>query len=323
VFTVTLTPASGQTVTVLALIVSGTATELGDYAAPAPTTLTFSPGVTTRTFTVPVNGDALSEPSETFLVTLSNPTNATIDDGEGVGTIEDDDGAPTLSIGDVTLAEGNDGTTNFVFTVTINPPSGQTVTVQAQTADGTATAGGDYAATGPVTLTFGPRATSQTFTVPVTGDTLGEPDESFAVNLSSAINATIARPQGVGTIVNDDSLPTLSIDDVSLSEGTGGTTSFVFTVTLSATSAQQVTFQAQTADGNATVGSDYTGLSLTTFTIAPGATTQKITILVDADAVAEPNENFAVNLSGATNAAIARPQGVGTIFDDDGVPAPR
>jgi hypothetical protein len=178
-------------------------------------------------------------------------------------------------------------------------------------------------ATGPTTLTFGPRVTSLTFSVPVRGDALGEPDESFAVNLAGAVNATIAKPQGVGVIVNDDTLPTLSIDDVTLAEGNSGTTNFVFTISLSAPSSQIVTVQVQTADGNATVGSDYAGLSLTTVTLAPGVTTQTIPIAVTGDTAPEPHENFAVNLSGATNATIVKSQGVGTILDDDAAPAQR
>jgi hypothetical protein len=257
-------------------------------------------------------------------VQLSEPTNAAIADGEGLGTIENDDSVPTLSIDDVAVLEGNSGTTSFLFTVSLSQGSEETVTVQYQTADGTATAVSDFGAVGPATLTFPARATSQTILVLVSGDTLDEASENFAVNLSNATNATIAKSQGVGTIMNDDTVATLSINDVTMTEGTGGVTRFVFTVTLSAPLIQEATVQAQTADGNATAGVDYAGLPLTTLTFAPGATSQTLAIVVSADTIPEAPENFAVNLSNATNATIAKPQGVGTIMDDDGpVPASR
>ncbi|HSP45244.1 MAG TPA: Calx-beta domain-containing protein, partial [Chthoniobacterales bacterium] len=110
---------------------------------------------------------------------------------------------PVLSVTDVSMAEGNSGTTSFVFTVSLSPSSAQPVTVHFATADGTAIAGSDYqAASG--TLNFSPGDTSKTVTVLVNGDTTFEPDETFFVNLSSAGNAQIAKAQGIGTILNDD-----------------------------------------------------------------------------------------------------------------------
>ena len=133
---------------------------------------------------VTVNGDVKAEPNETLLVNLSAPTNATILDGQGTGTITNDDGAPTLSINDVSVAEGNAGTTTLGFTVTLSAVSGQTVTVDYATANGTATtADGDYlAASG--TLTFAPGVTTQPVNVTVNGDVKDEPNETFLVNLS-------------------------------------------------------------------------------------------------------------------------------------------
>ncbi len=186
---------------------------------------------------------------------------------------------PTLSISDVTLTEGNSGTKNAMFTVTLSTASTQQVTVAFATANGTATAGQDYTAQSG-TLTFAPNATSQTISVVVAGDTTVEPDETFFVNLSAPVNATIADAQGVGTIQNDD-LPSLSINDVTVTEGNTGTTNATFTVTLSAASSQQVTVGYATADGTATTaGSDYTAKS-GTLTFAAGVTSQTITVLVD------------------------------------------
>jgi hypothetical protein len=155
-----------------------------------------------------VVGDTNVEPNETFTVNLSSPSNATIATGTGTGTIVNDDAVslPALSINNVSQNEGNSGTTAFTFTVTLSAVSASTVTVNFATADGTASAGSDYAATSGV-LTFAPGVTTQTVTVNVTGDTTPEANETFFVNLSGAANATIATAQGTGTIVNDDSAP--------------------------------------------------------------------------------------------------------------------
>src|SRR5207253_742685 len=141
-------------------------------------------------------------------------------------TIVNDDPLPAISINDVAANEGNGGTTPFVFTVSLSNPSDQTITVNYATADVTATtADNDYVAASG-TVTFAPGTTSQTITVLVNGDTKFEPNETFFVDLFAATNATIADPQGQGTIVNDDSQPTISINDVTLPEGNAGPTLF-------------------------------------------------------------------------------------------------
>jgi hypothetical protein len=316
VFTVSLSPASGQTVTVNYATADGTATAGNDYLAVNSTTLTFNPGVTSLPISVPVIGDAMNEANETFFVNLSDATNANIADNQGQGTITNDDALPTLSINDhVSVTEGNSGTVNAVFTVTLSPASGQTVTVNYATADGTATAGIDYQA-GSSTLIFNPGVTSLPVNVQVTGDTLNEANETFFVNLSGATNATIDRSQGVGTINDDDSL-VLNISDVSMAEGNSGTVNVVFTVSLSLASAQTVTVNYATADGTAAAGTDYQAISSTMLTFNPGETSKLVSVVVTGDTLNEANETFSVNLSSATNATIADSEGVGTIVNDD------
>src|SRR5436189_918642 len=121
---------------------------------------------------------------------------------------------PTIAINDVTVTEGNGGTTNAIFSVTLSAASSQTITVTYATADGTATtAENDYVAASG-TVTFAPGVTSQPVTVTVNGDTKFESNETFFVNLSNPTGgATISDGQGQGTIVNDDTAPTLAIDD--------------------------------------------------------------------------------------------------------------
>lgn len=110
---------------------------------------------------------------------------------------------PAVSVGDVSVNEGNSGTTSMAFPVTLSKPSRQSVSVSYATANGSATAPADYAsATG--TLTFAPGETSKSITVSVVADLAIEPDETLSVTLSSPANATIARASATGTIKNED-----------------------------------------------------------------------------------------------------------------------
>ncbi|HVT76669.1 MAG TPA: Calx-beta domain-containing protein [Acidimicrobiales bacterium] len=208
-FPVTLSSPSSRTITVHVTTNngSGTATAGTDYTA-GGTDLTFNPGETRKDFDVTVIADTLDEPNETFTATISAPTNATLGTPTtGTATIVDDDDASALSIDNATVTEGNSGTTNATFHVTLAPASGQTVTVHYATADGTATQPDDYTATSG-DLSFAPGDTTKSITVPVKGDTTVEPDEGYTVTLSSPTNATISDGTGNGTITNDDTAGT-------------------------------------------------------------------------------------------------------------------
>ena len=200
-FAVRLSPASEQTVTVSYRTVGGTAAAGQDFDA-ASGTLTFAPGTTRQIIAVPTQDDALDEPDETFLVTLRNPSGATLEDGSATGTIIDDDvpvPPPTLSIADATVVEGETAR----FAVGLSRASEQTVTVSYRTAGGTAAAGRDFDAVFG-TLTFGPRTTQQVIAVPTREDKLDEPDETFLVTLSNPNGATIQDGTATGTIADDD-----------------------------------------------------------------------------------------------------------------------
>jgi hypothetical protein len=201
-FVVSLSRASTQTVTVRYATADGTASSANDYVA-ASGTITFAPGQTTRTLTVRVRGERVYEDDETFLVSLSNPTNASLADPTGVGTILNDDALPKLAIGNASVQEGNSGTRTMTFTVTLSAASGTTATASYSSVAGTATPGTDFVpATGIVS--FGPGQTSRTITVYAIGDTLREPNETFTMQLTNPAGATIADGVGTGTIRNDD-----------------------------------------------------------------------------------------------------------------------
>ncbi len=318
-FTVTRSGATERTVTVHFATANGTAVAPADYS-PIGGVLTFTPAETTRTVTVNVNGDTIVEPDETFFVTLSSPTNATIAGAQGIGTIHDDDAVPALSASDVTVVEGTGGTTDAIFTLTLSSPSAQTITVDYSTSDVTATAGSDYIATSGV-VTFAPHAVSQTIRVLILGDTTHEPDESFLLTLTNPVNVTLSDTHLTAVIEDDDPQPQISIADVSVIEGNGGpTTAVQVPVTLSHASSEAVTVRYATEDDTAFAGVDYESAT-GTVTFAPGETSSTIEIRIVGDLFAEPVESLRITLSEPTGATILDSTGVVTIIDDDGTPA--
>ena len=204
VFTVRLSGAASAPVTVAYATADGSARAGSDYLASSGS-LSFPAGTISRTLSIAVTGDTVIEPNETLLVNLSNPVGATLGDAQAQGTIVTDDAStPTLSIADASITEGNTGTQNLVFVVTLGPAATQKVTVRLATANGSATSGSDYNS-GSLSLSFAPGETSKTASIGIRGDTVAEADETFLVNLSSPTGgAVIGRSQAIGTIVNDD-----------------------------------------------------------------------------------------------------------------------
>ncbi len=200
-FTVTLSTAVSGPVTLAYSTSNGTATAGGDYQS-ASGTVTFAAGETSKTIPVLVNGDRAGEANETFSVNLSLVEgNAVLADSQMTGTIVDDE--PRVRINGVSKNEGNNGTTAFVFTVTLSVASGAPVSVNFATADSGARAPDDYEARSGA-LDFAPGTTSRTITVNVKGDRTRESEEVFYVNLSGATGAVIQSGQGTGVVRNDD-----------------------------------------------------------------------------------------------------------------------
>lgn len=330
-FRVFLSAPSGKTVSAQVVTADGTARAPSDYVAIPPTppqTVTFAPGDTEEFVAVTVSSDNLDEPAiETFTLEISGtPVNATVADGVGEAMIHDDDSPPTLFIDDVTVVEGNTGTTTARFRVWLSGESGQTVEVYVETANGTALAAdGDYTAiTTPQKVTFLPGETEKFVDVDVLGDTRDEIDETFALVVASSpppTNVTVTDGTGTATIADDDAPPTLSITgSPSVIEGGPGSNPTVsFTVSLSAPSGKIVTVDVDPVDGSATAaGGDY-GNVTQTLTFNPGQTTQNVAFTVNGDSAEEDHETFAAALVNASNAVIdtAAATATATILNDD------
>ena len=312
-------PAGAGGLTVHYTIAAGTA-DAGDLTLGAGSVL-IPQSASTANFNVPVNCDFAVESNETFDVALAADAGYTIGSPSSAsGTITNDDVNLTLSLAPVSQSEGN-GTSTMTFTASLNQavPAGYgPVAFTLGTADVSATAGSDYVALSEA-KSIAEGASSTTFVVTINGDTTVEANETFNVDISatSGQNTTFpSNPAAVGTIQNDDQ-PTLSINDVSLSEGNTGNTAFVFTVTMNvAPSSGTVTVDYATANGSATSGTDYTAAS-GSLSFDAANLTRTFTVNVTGDTGFELDESFFVNLTGAVGATIADNQGVGTILDDD------
>jgi uncharacterized repeat protein (TIGR01451 family) len=316
VFYVILSGRCRRTVSVGFTTVDGTAHAPADYGAFSGT-LFFFPGTTIQGIAVPVYGDILTEGNEYFLVDIG-VVNAGIGRAPGVGRILDDDvpgDAPSVSIDNVTITEGNTGSANAVFTLSLSPPSLQEVRVDYGTRADSATPGTDFTpASG--TLVFPPNTRMRTISVPVLGDVLHEGTEWFHVDLTNAVNGTIASGGGLGVIVDDDSPPSVTIRDVSVREGNQETTDAVFTLNLSAVSGVTARVAFETQGDTATAGADFIGVSRP-LDFPPGTTTQTVTVPVNGDTVSEGTETFRVVVRPLADAVILDDTAVGSIVNDD------
>ena len=321
VFTVTLTRTDDLTVTAVAISFNGTAADASDYHSILPTLLTFGPGETRRTVAVAVIGDTVYEPNETFFVSLNAPSNATIADSLGKGTIIDDDpallGVPSVTLG-VTPASLLEAAGTATVTATLSFRSLFDVTV-ALGFSGSAMNVSDYFSSAEqIVIPAGSLTGSVTLTA--LQDTLDETDEIIVIDINSVTNATESGTQQVTASIADDDpigLSTLSISDVTVVEGNAGTTNAVFTVTLARADNLTVTVVAISFNGTATDASDYYSILPTLVRFDPGETIQTVTVAVIGDTVDEFNETFFVTLNAPSNATIADNLGQATIIDDD------
>ena len=242
---------------------------------------------------------------------LTNPTNASLAVDTGTGTIDDND-APVVSIDDVSTTESGD----LVFTVSLSKPSARpTVSVQFSTVDGTGVADFDYSAqTGVVTFLTG--ETTKTVILATLDDSLDEDDETLLVELSNPTNLIVGDGTGVGTIVDNDDPPLVSVSDVSVTEGGD----LVFVVSLSSPSGRSaVSVDYATSDGTASSPGDFTSQN-GTLTFLAGETSKTVTVSTIDDLTDEFDETVTLALSNLINLTAGDLSGTGTIFDNNDPP---
>ena len=323
-FTVTLSVASEQQVTVDVSAIGVTATQNADFRNPAAK-FSIPAGATSQTLSVLVNGDTMFEDDETFTLNLSNPVNAVIADGQALGTIVNDDPTPSIIVFDVVMSEGNSGSRFAQFTVALSNPTIREVTVQYATADGTATAGVDYDSASGV-VTFAPGMSSNLITVPIHPDTFNEPNETFFVNISNASNATISDGQGLGIILNDDA-PIMQFSSAAYNAGEGSGHA-VITVLRTGDMSSPTTVSLQTVDdpadipcatvnGKAYARCDYATTIQTLTWEAGDSQPKQVEIPLIDDSRPEGAETLQIRLSAPQGGSIGRSTATLTITDNE------
>lgn len=204
VFTVTSSGPSGQPLFIDYFTSDGSATNGIDYIA-TNGTITIAAGFTNATIKVFPIDNILNQAFRTFSVNLTNPVNSALSVSNAIGTIIDDDLPPVVWIYDTSVLEGDSGTRNANFPLTLSKPAVYDVTINYRTLDGTAVSPNDYVAQNS-TVTFPAGSTNAFIAVAVNGNTVNESNETFLVNLTAASNATLGTNQAVGTILNDDAV---------------------------------------------------------------------------------------------------------------------
>ncbi len=319
----------------------GTADPSTDYGqtgatsfTPPTGTVTFAGGSGTATVTVDPTTDFAVEPSETVVLTttagpgynVGTPTSAT-------GTINTDDTNVSVSVSPSSVFE--DGATTLVYTFTRTGLT-NAITVNFSLTGSTATLDSDYVQSGNAgsftssggTINFGSGETVKQITVNPTTDAFDEPNETVIMTVTSGTGYTAGSPSvATGTITDDDDPPSISINNVTQSEGNSGTSSFVFTVSLSKAAETPVTLDYMISAGSTNpatggalcaAGLDFENKS-GTITFDPSDTSKQVSIVVCGDTSVEPDETFFVNLSNNSSNATLLPgtKGTGTITNDD------
>jgi hypothetical protein len=239
-----------------------------------------------------------------------------------------------ISIADLAHQEGSGGTDAFLFQVRVNRDTSvaaQQVSVFVSAASGTAQVGsgpscqpGDDVLLPQTAVTILANQPFQTLSVTICSDGLDEADnETFTLTLTNPLGATIADAQAIGTIIDDDAMPSLRVNDGFNAEGNAGAPgSATFTITLSAASGRQVSVVYSTQAGTATAGAacggnvDYVSPNATAV-FNPGVTQVPVIVSYCGDSGFESNETLTFSLSSAQNATIADGSGSGRVDNDD------
>ncbi len=316
-FPVTLSGPSSDDITLKFEFNDVTATSGGntDYTG-SDIVITLLAGDTVGTVIVPTTEDTIDEADETFTASVKSVDAGTVGDitDSATGTIIDDDASPDVIIDDDSANEGND----LSFDVTLSGESSGDITLTLGFTDGSATGGTDYINTAEqITILAGD--TTGTVDVPTIEDTTDEPDETFVVSVISVDSGIVGdtNDTAIGTIIDNDPPPNVTIDNASATEGT----SINFPVNLNRASSGDITLTFGFADGSAAGGVDYSNTNLQ-ITIFAGDTTGVVVVPTTGDSIDEPDEDFTVSVISVDAGMVGNTNdtAIGIIIDDD--PAP-
>jgi len=319
-FTVSIPTPSGVATTFSYFTTDGSAKNGVDYTGTQTGTGTITAGQTSTTIYIPVQEYNVNEATKTFTVTLSSPTNATLSptNATAQGQIESQVAEPTISLNTPVYTDVTSGTGEVPVVISLlnsssqATTSGQAISFNYTTTNGTAIAGTNYTTTsGSTTIPAG--QSSITIDVPFVAEPDYTPSLNFTFAISNVTNVSGSTSASTTATVNSQaSEPTLSIANFSSAVSSSSTTTFPFTVTLSAPSSVATTVNYATADGTALAGTDYVAAS-NTLTIPAGQTTGTIDVTVDAETITT-DKTFTVTLSSPTNATINTATATGTLL---------
>jgi len=299
-----------------------TATSPADYLTLPLTPGVIPAGTMSLGVAISVVGDTIDEANHTFFVNVTNVVGAIATDAQGLGTITDDDNAPTYSFATLTstVAEGNAGSANHNIALTLSNGSESTLSVRCVTfddgIDDTATGGTDYTDV-DMDVTFAPGTTSQPFIVPILGDTTPEPDETFSVGCYGFNRQPNGLPpvEHTVTLGNDDTIASIAVAPAAVIENSG--TAMVYTITLAPAPTTDTTVNFTLA-GTATSGTDYPTPGALSATVLATQTTASVSITPTGDTDVEANETIVIDLAAGSGYTIGSPaSATGTINNDD------
>ncbi|MDZ4323871.1 MAG: Calx-beta domain-containing protein, partial [Pseudomonas sp.] len=313
-FTVTRSGDTTAAATIQVATSGGTATAgVGNDYTAVSQTLSFAAGETSKTVSVAINNDTLSEGDETVGVAISNASAGTIQTGTATSTILANDNT-FWYLGGNTFTAISEGAGNLIFSVVRTGDTATAASIHVATSGGTATAGSDYTALADTVLSFAPGETVKTVLVPLIDDMLSEGVESVGIAISNASVGTIMGGAIASPLLASDNTFWAVAGAGSVDEGSG---SMTFTVSRTGDTAEAASIHVATSGGTATAGSDYAALADTVLSFAAGETSKTISVAINNDTLSEGNEIVGVAISNASVGTIQTGVAISTILDND------
>ncbi|MCU4157655.1 tandem-95 repeat protein [Carboxylicivirga sp. A043] len=310
VFSVALSGNVQGGITVNYSMSDGSATGGSDYNNASGSIVFIGTDGESQNITVPVLDDDVVEETEDFILNLSTTVLAIDATDKATGSITNNDGQATVTIGDETVDENGSAT----FTVQFDKPVQGGFTINYSANDITAAEGTDYTVVGSSLAFDGDESKTQSITVNGIDDAIVEGSETFAINLSSPSALVNTDDSATGTIIDNDAA-VVTIEDVTVNEGEGA----VFTATLNKAVAGGVVITYNLADSGATKGVDYTEAIDRTITFTGTAgENHDFTVDTQNDNVVESSEDFLVTLASSNPLVGVDDKATGTINDNDG-----
>ncbi len=307
-----VTPAAPIELSVPVQTIAESATEGQDYMA-ADEILLIPAGRTTAFLQVPIIDDPITEPAETFQVRFAELPGTVLDPGVATVTIQDND-VYRLRVQDAHALESSEV---LMFEVTLDPPHPlETIRVAYTTQDGTAFKAIDYTHQSD-TLIFPSGSIRQVVSVPILSDEIEEMTETFLLELSAPDHAELAKAVAIGTILDDDSPPTVHLESLVRVREDAGIARFEVTLSYEVPEGQEIHVEFVVNDVSANNPSDYRVQTLSPLQFASGEAVKFIEVKIVDDTFYEGDETFQIKLTDVAGGELGQSEGEGVIVDNE------